>query len=147
MTARDLASNRAEVLRVVNTGGLDFAAARLMLWAMDLTAAALPAEPASRPHRAHNPNVSYHVPITPLFVQGCVKNPSQLPENTWGAGEGYHLTLDAEEIRKARRADVGVSRGRQPAETQPYKMIQPRSGGTKMSATPSILSSPTPPSS
>ncbi len=48
MTARDLASNRAEVLRVIQTGGVDFASARMMLWAMDLTAAALPAEPASR---------------------------------------------------------------------------------------------------
>ena len=37
---RDLASNRAEVLRVVNSGAVDFASARLMLWAMDLTAAA-----------------------------------------------------------------------------------------------------------
>jgi hypothetical protein len=60
----------------------------LMFWAMDLTAAGLPAEPASRPHRAHNPNVYYHVPINPLFGQSCTENPSQVPENTWGAGEG-----------------------------------------------------------
>jgi hypothetical protein len=44
MNLRELASNRAEVLRVVNSGSVDFATARLMLWAMDLTAAALPAE-------------------------------------------------------------------------------------------------------
>ena len=88
MTPRDLALNRAEVLRVVTAGSVDFATARMMLWAMDLTAAALPAEPASRPRRAHNPNVSYHVPINPLFSQSCIENPSQVPENTWGAGEG-----------------------------------------------------------
>src|ERR1022692_2088347 len=35
MTVRDLALNRAEVMRVVNAGGLDFTSARLMLWAMD----------------------------------------------------------------------------------------------------------------
>jgi hypothetical protein len=58
MTPRDLALNRAEVLRVVITGALDFASARLMLWAMDLTAAALPAEPAAPLRRAHNPNIS-----------------------------------------------------------------------------------------
>ncbi len=42
MNRRDLALNRAEVLRVVNSGYLDFATARLMFWALDLTAAALP---------------------------------------------------------------------------------------------------------
>ena len=55
MTPRDLALNRSEVLRVVTAGGVDFASARLMLWAMDLTAAALRAEPASPLRRAHNP--------------------------------------------------------------------------------------------
>jgi hypothetical protein len=47
MTPRDLAVNRAEVLRIVAAGNCDFASARLMLRAMDLTAAALPAEPGS----------------------------------------------------------------------------------------------------
>ena len=42
MNRRDLALNRAEVLRVMNTGSVDFATARMMLWAMDLTAATLP---------------------------------------------------------------------------------------------------------
>jgi hypothetical protein len=88
MTPRDLAANRAEVLRVVNTGGLDFASARLMLWAMDLTAATLPPERASRPRRAHNPNVSYHVPLNPLFARSCIESPSQVPENTSGEGRG-----------------------------------------------------------
>jgi hypothetical protein len=88
MTPRDLALNRSEVLRVVTAGGVDFASARLMLWAMDLTAAALPSEQVARRQRARNPNVSYQVPISPLFTGSCAKNPSQAPENTWGQGEG-----------------------------------------------------------
>src|SRR5271167_3050878 len=82
MTRRDLALNRAEVLRVVTAGGVDFATARLMLWAMDLTAATLPAEPASRPGRARNPNVFYYVPLKPLFSQSCTEDPSQVSEDT-----------------------------------------------------------------
>ncbi len=62
-----------------------------MLWAMDLTAAALPAEPTTRPHRTRNPNVFYYVPLKPLFSQSCAKNPSQVPDNTVGRGEGVHL--------------------------------------------------------
>jgi len=75
MTPRDLALNRSEVLRIVTGGGVDFASARLMLWAMDLTAAALPAEPASRPHRAHNPNVSYYIPIKLFICQKLHRKP------------------------------------------------------------------------
>ena len=89
MNRRDLALNRAEVLRVINTARVDFATARMMLWAMDLTAAALPIEPTARLRRARNPNVSYYVPIKPLFSQSCSKNLSQVPENT--RGEGYPL--------------------------------------------------------
>ena len=88
MTPRDLALNRAEVLRVVTTGGHDFATARLMLWAMDLTAAALPAESATRSQCARNPNVSYYLRINPLFSRSCTENPSQVPENTWAEGRG-----------------------------------------------------------
>ena len=88
MSRRDLALNRAEVHRVVTAGSVDFATARMMLWAMDLTAEVLPAEPASRPRRAHNPNVSYYVPLNPLFSQSCTENPSQVLENTRGTGEG-----------------------------------------------------------
>jgi len=88
MTPRDLALNRAEVLRAVTTGGLDLDSARMMLWAMDLTAAALPAEPATRLRHANNPNVSYHVPLKPLFSQSCPVNPSQMPENTRVRKEG-----------------------------------------------------------
>ena len=75
VTLRDLALNRAEILRIVTAGNFDFATARLMLWAMDLTAATLPAEPASRPRRARNPNVSYHVPITHLFSRRLHRKP------------------------------------------------------------------------
>jgi hypothetical protein len=86
MTPRDLALNRSEVLRVVNSGAFDFATARLMLWAMDLTAEALPAEPISRLRHTHNSNVSYHVPLNPLFSQNCIENPSQVLEN-WCCNE------------------------------------------------------------
>jgi hypothetical protein len=86
---RDLTRHRAEVGRILATGRIDFDTARMIFWAMDLTAAALPAEPSARLRRAHNPNVSYYVPVNPLFAQSCVKNPSQVPENTWGDGRGY----------------------------------------------------------
>jgi hypothetical protein len=87
-TRRDLACNRAEVSRVVATGRIDFDTARMLFWAMDLSAAALPAESASRPRPTQNPNVFYHVPINPLFAESCVKNPSQISENKRGQGGG-----------------------------------------------------------
>src|ERR1017187_8765061 len=91
-TRLDLALNRAEVLRVVNSGAVDFATARMLLWAMDLTAAALPAEPTTRPRRARNPNGLYYVPLKFLFSQSCAENPSQIPENPRRLGEGgVHL--------------------------------------------------------
>jgi len=85
---RDLARNRAEVNRVLATGRMDFDTARMIFWAMDLTATVLPAEPVSRPRRAHNPHVSYHVPLNPLLIRSCVLNPSQVLENTRGEGRG-----------------------------------------------------------
>jgi hypothetical protein len=88
MTPRDLALNRLEVLRVINSGAVDFDTARMMLWAMDLAATALPAETDTRPDHSRNPNVFYYVPINPLFSRGCTKNPSQVLENTTGGGEG-----------------------------------------------------------
>jgi len=88
MNRHDLALNRAEVLRVVTSGAVDFATARLMLWAMDLTAAALPAQSATRRHSAHNPNIFYYVPINPLFSESYTENPSQVPENTRGQRRG-----------------------------------------------------------
>ena len=75
MNRRELTLNRAEVLRVINTGSVDFATARMMLWALDLTAAALPAEPASR------------------------ENNSQVLENTSEQERGYHRTCDFEPQR------------------------------------------------
>jgi|HubBroStandDraft_6_1064221.scaffolds.fasta_scaffold48598_3 hypothetical protein len=90
-TSRDLAYNRAEVCRVLATERIDPDAARMILWAMDLTAATLPAERAARLPRAHNSNVSYYVPISPLFSGSCIENPSQVPENRWGVGEGVSL--------------------------------------------------------
>ena len=87
-TPSDLAYSQAEVCRVLATERIDPDAARMILWAMDLTAAALPAEPAPRLRRAHNPNVSYHVPVNPLFTRSCIENPSQVPENTWAEGRG-----------------------------------------------------------
>ena len=85
---RELTRNRAEVSRVLATGHLDFDTARMIIWAMDLTAATLPAERAARPRPAHNPNVSYHVPINHLFARSYTENPSQVLENTRGVGRG-----------------------------------------------------------
>jgi hypothetical protein len=87
---RDLARNRAEVSRVVATGRIDFDTARMIFWAMDLTAAALPAEPAARLRHAHNPNISYHVPLNSLFERSYIENPSQVPENTRWVGRGVY---------------------------------------------------------
>ena len=85
---RDLALNRAEVLRVLNSGYVDFATARLMFWAMDLTAAALPKDRATHCGRTSNPNASYYVRLKPLFSRSCTENPSQVPENRWEEGRG-----------------------------------------------------------
>jgi len=87
-TFRDLALNRAEVLRVVNSGAVDFATARMMFWALDLTATTLPADLASVSRRDANSNVCYQVPLSPLFARSYIRNPSQMVENTWEAGEG-----------------------------------------------------------
>src|SRR5271165_6584670 len=73
-TPRDLAYNQAEVCRVLATERIDPDAARMILWAMDLTAAALRAEWASRLRRARNPNVSCHVPISPLCLGSSTEN-------------------------------------------------------------------------
>src|SRR5271169_7127437 len=62
-TPRDLAYNQAEVCRVLATERIDPDAARMMLWAMDLTAAVLPAESALL--RRTNPRIFYHVDIKP----------------------------------------------------------------------------------
>src|SRR5271165_4809949 len=88
LTPRDLALNRSEVLRVVTAGAVDFASARLMLWAMDLTAAALPAEPFSRPRRTRNPNVSYHIPLNLCFPVAVPKTPHKCLKTQGGRGGG-----------------------------------------------------------
>ena len=122
---RDLTRNRAEVSRVLATGRIDFDTARMIFWAMDLTAAALPAAPAAPLRRSRNPNVSYYVPLNHLFSQSCIENPSQVPENTWGQGRGYHLPLDLETRQPnvyascstlSPQGAICVSRGREPAD-------------------------------
>jgi hypothetical protein len=87
-TFRDLAYNWIEVNRVLASERIDHDAARMMLWAMDLTATILPAEPDTGLHRTRNPNVSYQVPINHLFAGSCIVNPSQVHENTWEEGRG-----------------------------------------------------------
>jgi hypothetical protein len=91
VTGRDLALNRAEVLRVVDRGAVDFATARMMLWAMDLSVASFRSERTSRPISANNPNVSYHVPINRLFQRIYTEHHSQTIENTGRLGEGVHF--------------------------------------------------------
>src|SRR5450755_3800936 len=105
MNRRDLALNRSEVLRVVNSGSVDFDTARMMLWAMDLTAETFPAESTARPRRAHKPNVFCHVPVKPVFSQSCIGNPSQVSENTKEQRRGCHPTpaLPAWKRRPIRR--------------------------------------------
>jgi hypothetical protein len=64
----------------------------MILWAMDLTTAALRAESACRPRRpqnhASNPNGIYDVALNPLFPQSLSETLSQMIENTKRQGEG-----------------------------------------------------------
>ncbi len=94
ITPRDLDSNRAEVLRVVATGYLDFATARMMLWAMQLFATGVRSEFNSRQRRARilpaNSQRIYQVPEHHLFSQSSPQNPPQMSENTRKVGEGVH---------------------------------------------------------
>ena len=97
MNRHDLARNHAEVRRVVDTGNLDFATARMMFWALDLTAATFPAEPRRRSRiqkRAVNPTGIYDVSLNSLFAQISGQSLSQLIENTMTQGEGV-LTADS----------------------------------------------------
>ena len=93
ITFRDLALNRAEALRVVATGGLDFATARMMLWALQLSSTGLRSEYDSRLRQARirttNPNRIYQVPVNPLFPGGYTKNTTEVIENKEQRGEGY----------------------------------------------------------
>jgi len=91
-TARDLAWNRTEINRVLATERIDPDAALMMLFAMDLTTAALRAESACRPRRAQNraanPNGIYDVALNPLFSRSLSVTLSQMIENTKTQGEG-----------------------------------------------------------
>ena len=70
-TLRDLSWNETEMNRVLATERLDPDAARMILWAMDLSASTLRAESAYLAGRVQNraPNLNrlYDVPVTPLF--------------------------------------------------------------------------------
>src|ERR1019366_9864996 len=91
-TSRDLGWNKAEINRVLATERIDPDAALMMLWAMDLTTAALRAESACRPRRAQNrasnPNGIYDVALNPVFSQSLSETLPQLIENTKRQGEG-----------------------------------------------------------
>ncbi len=97
-TPRDLGWNKAEINRVLATERIDPDAALMMLWAMDLTAEALRAGPASRPRRAQKRasklNGIYDVPLNPLFPQGLSETLSQMIENTHRQGEGVHQSAE-----------------------------------------------------
>jgi hypothetical protein len=91
-TLRDLSWNETEMNRVLATERLDPDTARMILWAMDLSAIALRAESACLPGRVQNraPNLNglYDVPVTPLLPGGLSQNLSQVTQNTWDKGEG-----------------------------------------------------------
>jgi len=114
MNPRDLALNRAEVLRVVAAGNVDFASARLMLWAMDLTAETLRAESACRPRRAQkrasNPNGIYDVALNHLFSQSLSEIPSQVTENPKTAEEGVHHSGELAHPASLPAAPSGLNR-------------------------------------
>ena len=114
MNPRDLALNRAEVLRVVAAGSVDLATARMMLWAMDLTAETLRAEPGRRPcraqRRASNPNGIYDVALKPLFPRSLSETLSQIIENTKRSGEGVHHSGDLSHPASPPAAPNGLNR-------------------------------------
>jgi hypothetical protein len=93
-TSRDLDWNQAELNRVLATERIDPNAALLMLWAMDLTTAALHAESKCRlrrpQKRASNPNEIYDVALNPLFSESLSETLPHVIENTKRQGEGVH---------------------------------------------------------
>ena len=90
-TPSDLAANRAEINRVLATGGLDFATARMMFWALRLVAATF-RDPAAVPsRRAAKPNGIYHVSASPLFLHSYPQNPSEVVENKVPKGGLNHF--------------------------------------------------------
>jgi hypothetical protein len=86
MNRRELAMNRVEVNRVIQSGTVDFETARLLHRCMHLLAATFPAEPVNRPR---NPNVFYYKPISRLFCQSYIDKVSEVSENTSGQ-RGVH---------------------------------------------------------
>ncbi len=95
-TLRDLALNRAEILRIVATGGFDFATARMMLRAIQLSATGLRSEYDLRLRQARirpiNPNRIYQVPANHLFPISCMGNHAEVIENKERDG-GYTINL------------------------------------------------------
>ena len=98
VTPRDLALNRAEALRIVATGGLDFATARMMLWALQLSATGLRSEHDLRLRQArirtNNPNRIYQVAINSPFSRGYTENPTEVIENKERGGGGVHYQAE-----------------------------------------------------
>src|SRR5271167_1653342 len=95
VTPRDLALNRAEALRIVATGRVDFATARMMLWALQLSATGLRSEHDLRLRQArirtNNPNRIYQVAIISPFSGGYTENPTEVIENKERGGGGYTI--------------------------------------------------------
>src|SRR5271165_6517297 len=85
-TNRDLAWNKAEINRVLATERIDPDAALLMLWAMDLSTAALRAGSTCLPRQAQNrpsnPNKIYDVALNPLFPRSLSETLPHVIENT-----------------------------------------------------------------
>ncbi len=122
-TPRDLALNRAEVLRVLATGHFDFATARMMLRAMQLSDTGLRAQYHQRLRATHisaaNSNKIYQVPASPLSPQGYAQNPSQLTENT-RAARGYPQTSQPDGLLGSpTRERVGFLQARRAAISKP----------------------------
>ena len=89
-TFADLAWNEIELNRVLATQRLDPAIARLMHYAMDLSAAALNLESAeARRNCTSNSHRIYDVPVTPVFPGSLRENLSQVLQNTDQRGRGY----------------------------------------------------------
>jgi hypothetical protein len=107
-TLRDLAWNQTEMSRLLATERLDLDAARMMLWALDLSAIALRTESACRPRRAQNraPNLNgiYDVPVNPLFPGSLSENLSQVIQNTKWRGEGVHTDASLHHRHSSRRS-------------------------------------------
>ena len=86
MTHRDLAWNETEISRVIAPERIDSDSARMMLWALHLSASALREQEALRSRNVQNKaskfNGIYDVPVSPFILQSLRKNPSQLTENT-----------------------------------------------------------------